>query len=146
MPIEILPDYLGGNVKLNHRSWLNECNKLVKNKMSTCSYYYYDSPNENENRKRPLYDMSIIGSKKQIIQNKTFKQETSIETFPSTLSPSPSSMSEDCYQSIQTFDCPNWFTISQLIAHIANNGAYGLSEEFKNIRAQPIISSFDSFK
>jgi len=87
-----------------------------------------------------------LEAKKQIIQNKTFKQETSIETFPLTLSPSPSSISQDCYQSIQTFDCPSWFTIGQLIAHIVNNGAYGLSEEFKNIRSQPIISSYDSFK
>ena len=37
-------------------------------------------------------------------------------------------------------------TVSQLINHIANIGAYGLSEEFKNIRAQPLYSSFDNFK
>lgn len=41
VPAEILPDYLGGNVKLNHKAWLAECNKLVTNKASTCSYYYH---------------------------------------------------------------------------------------------------------
>lgn len=46
IPIEVLPDYLGGVVKLNHSSWLIECNKLVTNKASTCSgYYYFNSQN-----------------------------------------------------------------------------------------------------
>jgi hypothetical protein len=41
VPIDILPNYLGGNVKLDHKNWLNECNRLITNKTSTCYYYYY---------------------------------------------------------------------------------------------------------
>jgi tyrosine-protein phosphatase non-receptor type 9 len=40
VPAEILPDYLGGKAKINHKTWLVECNKLVTNKASTCSFYY----------------------------------------------------------------------------------------------------------
>lgn len=47
IPPEILPDYLGGNAKLNHKAWLIECYKLVTNKASTCSYYYHLSPPSN---------------------------------------------------------------------------------------------------
>ena len=43
VPIEILPDYLGGNHKIDHKKWLIECNKLVSNKASTCSFYYSSS-------------------------------------------------------------------------------------------------------
>lgn len=62
IPIEILPDYLGGIVKINHRNWLIECNKLVTNKASTCSFYYFSSKNcdsnsnckENQNQKQMM--------------------------------------------------------------------------------------------
>ena len=50
------------------------------------------------------------------------------------------------YQSIQTFESTNWKSVGQLINHVANIGAYGLSEEFKRIRSQPLYSSYDFFK
>ncbi len=82
---------MGGSFKLSHNSWLNECNKLVKNKSSTCSYYYYESSSSssdlekalvenncddlkeqeivtNNRNKRPLSDISAIENKKLIIQ------------------------------------------------------------------------------
>jgi hypothetical protein len=37
---DILPDYLGGCVKLDHKAWLSECSRLVSNKTSTCFCYY----------------------------------------------------------------------------------------------------------
>ena len=43
IPSEILPDYLGGTFKLNHKNWLIECNKLITNKSSTAYTYYHDS-------------------------------------------------------------------------------------------------------
>jgi hypothetical protein len=43
VPADILPAYLGGNVILNHKAWLNECSRLVRNRASTCSSYYYVS-------------------------------------------------------------------------------------------------------
>lgn len=159
IPIEILPDYLGGAFKLDHKNWLNECNKLVKNDISTCSYYYYEDENsanktedtdnsitkdlnysmtsyDNEllngsNRKRPLIDQNDVESKKQIIEKDNFPEPLPFK---------------DYYESIQTFESPYWLSISELINHVASVGAYGLSEEFKNIRAQPIYSSYDSFK
>jgi tyrosine-protein phosphatase non-receptor type 9 len=39
VPLEILPDYLGGCVKVDHKKWLKECERLVNNKSSTCYYY-----------------------------------------------------------------------------------------------------------
>lgn len=38
------------------------------------------------------------------------------------------------------------FTIDELLDHVINVGAYGLSEEFRIIRNQLIESSFDAFK
>lgn len=49
VPLDILPEHLGGNAKLNHKNWLAECHKLVSNKASTCSYYYYIGTNNNNN-------------------------------------------------------------------------------------------------
>lgn len=49
VPSEILPDYLGGTAKLNHKSWLIECNKLVTNKASTCNNYYFNSFRPSQN-------------------------------------------------------------------------------------------------
>jgi tyrosine-protein phosphatase non-receptor type 9 len=43
VPVEILPDYLGGNVKIDHKRWLVECNKLVTNNSSSCKVYYSSS-------------------------------------------------------------------------------------------------------
>jgi len=42
---DILPDYLGGCVKLDHKAWLSECSRLVSNKASTC-FCYYTADNE----------------------------------------------------------------------------------------------------
>ena len=47
MPLDLLPDYLGGHVKLNHHAWLVECHKLVTNKASTCNSYYHFSANKS---------------------------------------------------------------------------------------------------
>ena len=49
MPLEILPDYMGGHVKLNHHGWLVECHKLVTNKASTCNSYYHFSAKSTSN-------------------------------------------------------------------------------------------------
>lgn len=92
IPAEILPDYLGGTYKLDHKSWLTQCNKLVQNNISTCSCYYYEddskaseaasgftkdldySMSSYENgsvgnqRKRPLAEQNDVESKKQIIE------------------------------------------------------------------------------
>ena len=81
VPVEILPDNLGGLVKLNHRSWLTECEKLVTNRASTCHCYYYNSKQRQNsgangdllqtdnqdalsNRKRPLSDFIDVEDKK----------------------------------------------------------------------------------
>ncbi len=37
-------------------------------------------------------------------------------------------------------------SVGHLINHVASIGAYGLSEEFKRIRSQPLYSSYDCFK
>ena len=107
IPAEILPDYLGGAFKLDHKNWLNKCNKLVKNDISTCSYYYYEdessaikledtensitkdlnysmSSYDNElisasNRKRPLLDQNDVESKKQIIEKDNFPEPLAFE-------------------------------------------------------------------
>ena len=52
------------------------------------------------------------------------------------------------YESIQNVDQSkdSGMTIEQLIEHTINAGAFGLSEEFKSIRSQPIYSSFEFFK
>lgn len=52
------------------------------------------------------------------------------------------------YESIQNIDPDNsnGLAIEQLLQHLITTGAVGLSEEFKVIRAQPILSSYDSFK
>lgn len=158
VPNEILPDYMGGTLQLNHKSWLNECKQLVRNEMSTCSHYYYEDENEaksesnageitkdlnysmtehdndsevSNNRKRPLSEQNEVENKKQITEKDNFPEPLPFEEF---------------YQSIQSFECPSWLTVSQLINHVASIGAYGLSEEFKNIRAQPLHSSYDCFK
>jgi hypothetical protein len=49
VPVDILPNYLGGNVKLDHKHWLKECNRLITNKTSTCYYYYCVTKPKNEN-------------------------------------------------------------------------------------------------
>ena len=49
VPAEILPNYLGGNVKLDHKNWLKECNRLITNKTSTCFYYYLTHKKANNN-------------------------------------------------------------------------------------------------
>jgi len=48
------------------------------------------------------------------------------------------------YQSIQNFD-ENGMSADELVQHVISIQAYGLSEEFKEIRNQP-ISSIDVFK
>lgn len=93
IPVEILPDYLGGTCKLDHKNWLTQCNRLVQNNVSTCSYYYYEDDTKaaeaangfkitkdldyeqydnNEmgvnQRKRPLTHQNDVESKKQIIE------------------------------------------------------------------------------
>ena len=52
------------------------------------------------------------------------------------------------YESIQNVEISKdpGMTIEQLVEHVLTTGAYGLSDEFKNIRSQPIFSTFDSFK
>ncbi len=102
IPNEILPDYLGGTLQLNHKNWLNDCNNLVRNEISTCSHYYYEDENEaksennvceitkdlnysmSENlqensRKRPLDDQSQIENKKQIIEKENTTEPLSFE-------------------------------------------------------------------
>ncbi len=102
IPNEILPDYLGGKLQLNHKTWLNDCNQLVRNEISTCSHYYYEDENEaksennvceiskdlnysmsenfhENNRKRPLADQSQVENKKQIIEKDIFPEPLSFE-------------------------------------------------------------------
>lgn len=158
IPVEILPDYLGGTYKLDHKSWLTQCNKLVQNNVSTCSYYYYEDDTKAaeaangfkitkdldyeaydnndmgvNQRKRPLTHQNEVESKKQIIEKDNLPEPLPFEEF---------------YESIQINDSSftNWMATDQLIAHIASIGAYGLSEEFKNIRSQPLYSTFNHFK
>ena len=88
IPNEILPDYLGGYVKLNHQNWLIECNKLVTNAASTCSYYYCFSSSSNStngpnsslahNRKRQLADFNDLSDKKQLKKNVTQNEKTAL--------------------------------------------------------------------
>lgn len=102
IPPEILPDYLGGRVVLNHSNWLVECNKLVTNKASTCSFYYtFDNEKKNKkfkmnnlekvqkeddeeelnvNRKRQSKDIMDIGEKTKA------KKQLSSDSPPSMLS------------------------------------------------------------
>jgi len=86
---EILPDHLGGLVKLNHQNWLIECNKLVTNAASTCSYYYcFSSSLSNStngansslahNRKRQLSDMNDLSDKKQLKKNTIQNDKTAL--------------------------------------------------------------------
>jgi hypothetical protein len=88
IPNEILPDYLGGYVKLNHLNWLIECNKLVTNAASTCSYYYCTSLSPNStngpissmahNRKRQLSDLNDLGDKKPLKKNATQNEKNTL--------------------------------------------------------------------
>lgn len=52
------------------------------------------------------------------------------------------------FESIQNVDPidTNNFSIDQLLQHIIEQGAAGLSEEFKIIRSQPVMSTYDIFK
>ncbi len=43
-------------------------------------------------------------------------------------------------------DDANGLSIDQLLEHVISTGAQGLSEEFKVIRSQPIMSSYEAFK
>lgn len=102
IPNEILPDYLGGALKLDHKNWLAECNKLVRNEISTCSYYYYEDETETKsceitkdlnysttelnnadevstNRKRSLPDQNDVEIKKQIIEKDNFPEPLAFE-------------------------------------------------------------------
>ena len=47
VPTEILPNYFGGSVNLDHQNWLKECNRLITNKTSTC-YFYYCKTSKND--------------------------------------------------------------------------------------------------
>jgi tyrosine-protein phosphatase non-receptor type 9 len=73
VPADILPAYLGGNVILNHKVWLVECNRLVRNRASTCSSYYYlsnitqNGDFNHSSRKRPLTDSENIENNNQKI-------------------------------------------------------------------------------
>ena len=89
IPSEILPDHLGGYVKLNHQNWLLECNKLVTNAASTCSYYYCfslspsnstngPSSSSAHNRKRQLSDMNDLTDKKQLKKNAIQNEKTAL--------------------------------------------------------------------
>lgn len=102
IPNEILPEYLGGSFKVNHKSWLAECNKLVLNNFSTCSYYYYEDENittktdeSSEIIKDLNYSMTgstdneIVANRKRQILNQddveTKKQILGIDSFPEPL-------------------------------------------------------------
>ncbi|CAF0720499.1 unnamed protein product [Brachionus calyciflorus] len=176
IPPEILPDYLGGTAVLNHTNWLIECNKLVTNKASTCSYYYYsddsssscssknnslehkkskkmqkkndDDDEFNENKKRQSSDFLDIeekkNPKKQLSSNSP-PNLFSTKLLTEKIEPIPF---VNYFQSIQNVDLndKDGFSIDELVDHVINTGAYGLSDEFKLIRNQPITSSFDAFK
>lgn len=180
IPPEILPDYLGGTAVLNHSSWLIECNKLVTNKASTCSFYYYtdedessqNSSLENNNRKSKMQSIKKTDNKDDddeefnanrkrqstdfldIEEKKNPKKQLSSNSPP--LSFSTKLITDkiepipfvNYYESIQNVDPndKNGFNIDELVDHVIHAGAYGLSDEFKLIRNQPIISSFDAFK
>lgn len=94
--VEMLPDYLGGSVKLNHKDWLTECQKLVLDKASTCNSYYFSkcqngNSNVNEatsnnpeaekttNRKRQINDLNDFEdnklNKKQISSTTEFESD-----------------------------------------------------------------------
>ena len=171
--VEILPDYLGGSVQLNHRNWLTECNKLVTNKSSTCNYYYAMSNNNNNssksqilkvngtvkplettneilsNRKRQSTDVNGLDEKKsfkkQIPNNLTSESTNSLMLDTDKIQPLP--FSANFYESIQNVNGKEpAFRIDELLEHVKKTGADGLSEEFKSIRNQPMESSFDVFK
>ena len=94
----MLPDYLGGSVKLNHKDWLAECQKLVLDKASTCTSYYFSkcqtnlngNINENEatsinqeaekttNRKRQINDLNDFEDNK--LNKKQISSATEFET------------------------------------------------------------------
>ena len=84
--VEILPDYLGGSVKVNHKDWLSECQKLVLDKSSTCnSYYYFKCQNNGNdpdvekttNRKRQFNDLNDFEDKK--LNKKQISSTTNFE-------------------------------------------------------------------
>lgn len=170
---EILPDYLGGSVKLNHRNWLVECNKLVTNRSSTCNYYYtmsntttFNSKSQtlkvndtlkpiettNEiisNRKRQSTDLNGLDEKKsfkkQIPNNLTSENTNSLIFDTKKLDPLPFLV--NFYESIQNVSGNEpAFRIDELLEHLKKTGADGLSDEFKSIRNQPMESNFDVFK
>ena len=107
VPVEILPDSLGGLVKLNHRSWLAECEKLVTNRASTCHCYYFNSKRQNSaangdviqtdnsnqdalsNRKRPLSDFIDVEDKKAKIAAMNGQEDTSDQLATHKIAPVP---------------------------------------------------------
>ncbi|RMZ94997.1 tyrosine- phosphatase non-receptor type 9 [Brachionus plicatilis] len=170
IPPEILPEYLGGTAVLNHSNWLIECNKLVTNKASTCSFYYiFDSVKKNKkfkmsnsdktqkreddedelnvNRKRQSTDILDIEEKSKA--KKQLSSDSPPPFFPNKIAekiePIPF---VDYYQSLQNVDPADKsvFTIDELVNHVISAGAYGLSDEFRIIRNLPINSSIDAFK
>lgn len=172
---EILPDYLGGSVKLNHRNWLIECNKLVTNKSSTCNFYYTMNNNNNRNsnsqsqslkangnlkpiettneilsnRKRQSTDLNGLDEKKsykkQIPNNLTSESTNSLIFDTKKIDPLPFLV--NFYDSIQNVSGNEpAFRIDELLEHVKKTGADGLSDEFKSIRNQPMESNFDVFK
>ena len=166
--VEILPDYLGGSVKLNHHNWLIECNKLVTNKASTCNFYYTMSSNNKShgskvnghtpsettheilsNRKRQSTDLNGLEEKKpfkkQIPNYLASESSNSMNLNTNNIEPLPFKV--NVYDSIQNVNNNDpSLKIDELLEHVKNTGANGLSEEFKNIRNQPIESSYEVFK
>jgi tyrosine-protein phosphatase non-receptor type 9 len=153
--VEILPDHLGGSVKLNHRHWLIECNKLVTNKASTCNFYYTMN-NHNNNNIENEHSIEILSNRKRqstdsnsLEDKKPYKKQIASNNSDLTLNaikidPLPFNNFNESIQDVNITDAI--FTIDELLDHVISTGASGLSEEFKNIRSQPIENSFEAFK
>ena len=52
IPTSLIPDYLGGSLKIDHSQWLAECQKLITSQVSTSSSYYFYSTVDSLNKEQ----------------------------------------------------------------------------------------------
>ena len=167
LPLNLIPDYLGGTHKINHQGWLSECNKLITNRCSTSGAYYFSNRNKdngeqfladsssssnssskklegnsNSNRKRP-----IGGDQSDLVEEIQQAKKQISDSLNTQQIKQQVQIDPSCFQSLHTsFDnSTNGMRIDEVFEHVIRTGPYGLNEEFKSLKAMS-FTSFDEFK
>ena len=135
IPAHILPDHLGGRLKLEHDKWLRECDRLVADQASTCNcYYYFQSPPQSDTTQQQQQATTSGETSQSNSSSNNNSSSSSSEDIEVSHNEAKDDQDQDQDQGQDDEYDKNGMNADELLAHCARSAAAGLADEFKWIR------------